>query len=312
MGVVLETVLPVFGLMLTGYIFARTRMIEPAGTRGISVFVFNVAIPALLFRSIAGEAPGAAGFGIVYTYFAGCFIVFAAAMALARVAFGHPLQLQSLVGINATFSNSVQLGIPLVFTAFGTAGEQPLLLVIAFHSLTLITVATALVEIGLGRGKGGLPALAAVIRALAQNPIIVAIAIGALFPLAGVGLAQPVDQFLKLFAAAGGPCALFVLGASLAELRLVGDLTETAAIGMLKLIVLPAVIYGLGRFVFVLPPIETAVATVCAAMPTGANAFILAQKYDLYVARSASLILVTTMLSVVTLSLCLAAFSELR
>ena len=55
-----------------------------------------------------------------------------------------------------------------------------------------------------------------------------------------------------------------------------------------------------------LPPLDTAVATACAAMPSGANAFILAQKYDLYVARSASVILVTTVLSVMTLSVCFA------
>jgi hypothetical protein len=312
MGVVLETVLPVFGLMLTGYVFARTRMIEPAGTRGISIFVFNVAIPALLFRSIAGESPGSSGLTIVFAYFTATLVLFGVAMLVARVHFGYPLPLQALLAITTSFGNSVQLGIPVVFTAFGPAGEQPLLLIIAFHSLVLITLTTALIEIGLGQGKGGLRALGRVVRALLQNPLIMSIAVGALFPLFGTKLPAPLDQFLKLFAAAGGPCALFVLGASLAELRLVGDLAETAVVGFLKLVVHPLIVYALCRYGFGLTPIETAVATVCAAMPSGANAFILAQKYDLYVARSASIILVTTAISVVTLSLCLAAFTGVR
>ena len=306
MGVVVDTVLPVFGLMLTGYIFARTRLIEPAGTRGLSVFVFSAAMPALLFRSIAAEGPSAAGLQIVYAYFAPTLVLFGAAMLLGRLRFGYPLQLQSLVGITASFGNSVQLGIPIIFTAFGPGGEQPLLLIIAFHSLVLITLATALVEIGLGKGKGGLRALGRVVRALVQNPLIISIAVGALFPLTGTRMPGPLDQFLRLFAAAGGPCALFVLGASLAGLRLSGDFAETALVGALKLVVHPLLVFAVCDLLLHLPPLDTAVATACAAMPSGANAFILAQRYDLYVARSASVILVTTVLSVMTLSVCFA------
>jgi predicted permease len=312
MGVVLETVLPVFGLLLTGYLFARTRWLEPSGTRGISVFVFNVAIPALLFRSIAGESPPASGLHVVYAYFSATLLLFAATLPLARFRFGYPLQLQSMVAVTATFGNSVQLGIPLIFTAFGTAGEQPLLLIIAFHSVVLITTTTALIEIGLGEGKGGLRAAGKVLGALLRNPLITSIALGALFPLTGTHMPAILDQFLKLLAAAGGPCALFVLGASLAELRLAGDLAETALVTALKLVVHPLAVYAMCRYGFALPPVETAVATACAAMPAGANAFILAQRYDLWVARCASIILVTTVLSVVTLSACLALFAALR
>jgi predicted permease len=309
MTVILGTVLPVFGLMLTGYLFARSGTIDAAGSRGLSVFVFNVAIPALLFRSLAGESRGA-GLGIVYAYFGGCLIVFALAMLVARLRFRHPLQLQSLMAINATFSNSVQLGIPIVFTAFGANGGHPLLLVIAFHTLTLMTLATILVEIGLGRGKGALRSVNSVLRALASNPLLLAIGAGWVWSLARLPLPGPLDEFLKLFGAAGSPCALFVLGASLATLRLSGDLAETLTVSALKLVVLPLVVYGLSRFVFELPPIEIAVATVTAALPSGANAFVLAQRYDLYVARSASIVLVTTVISVLSLSLCLAAFAR--
>src|SRR5262249_30244274 len=110
---------------------------------------------------------------------------------------------------------------------------------------------------------------------------------------------------LKLFSAAASPCALFVLGASLAELGLAGALAECAAVAVLKLLVLPAAIWALCRFAFALPPLETAVATVVAAPPTGATAFMLAQRYDLYAGRSAAIVLITPVLSVATLSLCL-------
>ena len=55
--------------------------------------------------------------------------------------------------------------------------------------------------------------------------------------------------------------------------------------------------------------LDTAVATTCAALPTGSNAFILAQRYNLYVARAASSVLISTVLSVFTLALLLAVLA---
>jgi malonate transporter len=310
MGGVVAIIVPVFGLMLTGFVFAKTRLIEPAGMRGLSVFVFNVAIPALLFRSLASASgpESAVGAGVAYAYFTGCLAVFFIAMALGRFWLKQSLEQQALVAIHATFSNSVQLGIPIIFLAFGRAGEAPILLIIAFHTIILISLTTVLVEIGLGRGKGALSACLAVARALVKNPIILAILAGDVWSRLGFPVAGPFDEFLKLFAAAASPCALFVLGASLAELRLSGAVAECMAVAALKLVLLPATIWALARFAFALPPVETAVATIVAATPTGANAFMLAQRYDLYTGRSAAIVLITTALSVATLSLCLVAF----
>ena len=179
MSVVLGVVLPVFGLILIGFAAVRGKLLDGAGARGISAFVFHLALPALLFRSLsAGSGLPAAGAGVVYAYFSGCLLVYALAMAAGRLFFRSRLEEQAMLAITATFSNSVQLGIPVIFTAFGAAGERPALLVIAFHSVTLLTLSTALVEIGLGRGAGPLRAPVAVLRSLITNPLILAILAG--------------------------------------------------------------------------------------------------------------------------------------
>ncbi len=58
MSGILGIVLPVFALVLAGYIGGRARWLSEEGVKGLSSFVFYLAIPALLFRTLArGEIP---------------------------------------------------------------------------------------------------------------------------------------------------------------------------------------------------------------------------------------------------------------
>ena len=69
---------------------------------------------------------------------------------------------------------------------------------------------------------------------------------------------------------------------------------------VLKLLAMPALVW-LVAWAMALSPLETAVAVMAAAMPTGANAFLMAQRYQVGAARSGATVLVSTVLSVVTL-----------
>jgi hypothetical protein len=62
----------------------------------------------------------------------------------------------------------------------------------------------------------------------------------------------------------------------------------------------------LAWYVFELPPLAATVAVITAAIPSGANVFIMARQYDIYLGRAASAVLISTALSVVTLTFLLA------
>ena len=47
MAVTLEVVAPIFGIMLLGFAAAKLRFFEETAVRGLVLFVFNFAIPAL-------------------------------------------------------------------------------------------------------------------------------------------------------------------------------------------------------------------------------------------------------------------------
>jgi predicted permease len=311
MRISLEIVLPVFALILCGFVFARAQVLSAEGIKGLSAFVFYVAIPALLFRSMAaGVLREGMNLDVVYVYYIGAMIMFATAMMIGRFAFGLDLAKQSLLAMNATFSNAVLLGIPLIFTAFGTAGQVAVLLIASLHSLVLFTLATVLIEVGLGAGRAPGRVAGATALAVARNPFMISVAVGSVWGFAGLDVPVPLDTFTRLLAGAAAPAALFALGATLAEFRLGGDMRDVAAIVVLKMLVHPALVWVLATQLFRLGPIDTAVVVIVAALPTGANPFILAQRYDIYVQRSASSVVITTALSVLSAALLLAWYAQ--
>jgi len=305
-----ETVLPIFGLVLCGYLVARARLLSEEGLRGLTGFVFYVAIPALLFRIMAAsDLPRTADLGVLLAYFGGGVAVFALAAALGRAAFKLGLPELAVMGMGTAFSNAVMLGIPVVLTVFGEPGLVPLTLIITFQAAVLFPLTAVLIEVGRG-GEGGIGRVAgATARSLAGNPVILAILAGVAFGATGLGVPTPFQTFLKLLAGAAAPCALFALGGSLAAFNIAGDLKQSASVVLLKLFLHPLLVWLLARYVFELTPLWTAVATVTAAMPCGANVFVFARQYDVFVNRTAAALLISTALSVVTVAALIASLT---
>jgi hypothetical protein len=276
--------------------------------RGIAEFVYWVAIPALLFRTMASNAPPEhKDLATLAAYFLSCFLVYGLSLPVLRSLFGVRLAEGAVMGMGATFGNSVMLGIPLVQRSLGAEGLATLLLIISVHAALLFTLASITLEIGRGRGSGAKlgDALKSAGLSAARNPMILAIVAGLAFSVMGLRLPSALDRAAELLSAAGIPCALFALGAGLIGIRPGHDLAVPLFVTAIKLLVLPAIVYAAGRWVFDLTPLALAVSVICAALPSGNNAFIFAQRHQLGVERSASAVLLSTALSVVTLSLLL-------
>lgn len=297
---------PIFGLMAFGYAATFTRVFDAAAARALAGFVFYFAIPVMLFRSMASaRLPDQIPWGYLLSYYLGAAVVFAAGMAGARALFGGSFERQAIAGFSAAFGNTVLLGIPLVLTTFGERASLPLFLLVAFHSTLLFTVVTVVIEIGRG-SRAGLRALpVAILGGLATNPVLWGLILGVAFSLAGLRLPGPLERWAALIGNGAAPCALFSVGASLRAYRLKGALAPAAMIAALKLVAHPLLVVGLIRLVFEVPPLWAKVAIVIAALPVGVNPYLFAVRYDAGQAESASAILLTSLLSVVTVSVVL-------
>ena len=303
METTVESVLPVFGLVLCGYLVGRSRLLTVEGVTGLTRFVFYVAIPVLLFRTISrNELPDWSDLSVLFAYYGGCFGLFLLACVIGRLLFALPMDQLGIFAIGSVYANTVLLGLPLMLAVHGEAGLLPILLIISFHNTLLLPWTTVVIEIGRGQpGQWG-HVLGSSLKALVTNPVVIALAFGLIVAALRLGLPKPADRMAELLGAAAAPCALFALGASLAGYRIAGRLSESMTIVALRLVAHPVIVWFLARYLFELDPLWTAVATLTAALPTGANVFVLSQSYGLYVARATSATLISTGLSIFTVA----------
>jgi len=308
MRAVIDVVLPVFGLILCGFLAGRFRLLGEASSEALNRFVYWFALPALLFVSMARvPAREILNGPFIAAYLLAVAIVGTAAVLVARAVFPNLRQALVLHGLTATFANTGYMGVPLYLTAFGPEGAMPAIIAAALNSAVMVATAIVLVELaGGGRGR-----MAATLRRVAigftRNPLVLAPAAGIAWSVSGAALPGFATAFFQLLGAAAGPCALFAMGMFLAaqpmrHLFFGRRAAEAFWMTGLKLLVLPAVTYALG-WLFGLDPFWLASVTILSALPTGALAFVVAQQYGIYVQETSAVILVSTVLSVVTLSI---------
>jgi predicted permease len=234
--------------------------------------------------------------------------VFALGALLGRLLHRSPPEVMVMQALNACFSNTGYMGIPLFIAAFGPQGVAPAALATVVMSAVMVGLAVVALELAGASGKGVAAALGDVVRALGRNPLVVAPLAGLALSALGAPLPRPLVTFSEITGAAAGPCALFAIGLFLAGRPLTGQLGEVAWITALKLVVQPALCWWLATRVFAMEPEWAAAAVILAALPTGALTFVVAQQYRTYVEKTSTAILVTTVVSTVTLSFVLAAY----
>jgi predicted permease len=292
-----------------GALAVKLRVLDDGAVKGLVLFVFNFAIPVLLFRSLAHtELPPDIEWAFLFSYFLGALILFFAGTAVGRYGFQRNLADQAIFGMGACFSNTVLIGIPILFTAYGPEATLPTLLIIAFHGPILMSLTAGLIRVG----KGDVVTLGGQVKTvgmeLFRNPIIAGILLGLLMNLGGWAIPGPVDRLAELLGGAAVPTALFALGASLAAYPITGDVPPALILSGLKLLLHPFLVWLLAVPVFGLEGIWVPVAVTMAAMPSGINVYLFGARYDAAPGVAARTVFLTNIFSLVTLSVLLYLF----
>jgi predicted permease len=303
MSSVLTTILPVFGLIALGFICARTNFISPAAGQGLSQVVFSLAMPALLFRTVATiDQQSLSPWPLWASLFGGIAAVWIITTVIAsttKLIDAAPAS----AAMGASFGNLAMLGLPLMLAHFGDRAALPVGFVLSIHAPILWLAAVIHIE---SSGRGHLPSFVNVVRQLVnqliRNPIVLALLLGTFWRWTGLGLHPIADRFLDLLGEAGIPTALVALGLTLAGYSLKGQWRGILTLMTLKMALLPLVVWLIARYVVGLEPFWTEVVVVLAAMPTGANAYLFAERYATGSAPVSGAVALGTALSLVTLS----------
>jgi len=280
---VFSALLPVVLLIVTGAVAGRAGWIRGEAIKDLSNLVFMVLTPALLFRTMSTVHVEQLNFKPVAMYFAAVLMLFSGMLVWRGMS-----RRAAVLALAATFSNTVMIGIPLIGLAYGQAGLVTLFTLISVHSLVLLTVATVVLEIVAARderasGQGAQRHMALTVLAAVKNgiihPVPLPIIVGLLFAQTGLTLPEVVDKPLNLLGNALGPLALVLVGVTLMQVQVGPHLKNAIGISLLKNLALPALVAALG-LALGMEGLPLTVMIVTASLPTGANVFLFAQRYE--------------------------------
>ena len=121
--------------------------------------------------------------------------------------------------------------------------------------------------------------LLSTLRNAVIHPVVLPVLAGLLWNVAGLPLWGPLDEVLQLLGSAMVPLCLTLIGMTLAYLGLPRQLDGAIAVSLLKLLLQPALVWAVAAGLFGLSGLTLSVLVVAAALPTGSNAMMFAQRY---------------------------------
>ena len=147
MDALINVVIPVFGLILTGYLAGRFEVLGPESAAALTRFVYYFAFPAALFV-FSARAPIDRIFNwpFIGAFVVGSGLTLLIALIMGRLWFRHDLATLSVVGFTAVFGNVIAMGLPLLLTAYGPDGALPAIVVALVFSVLFISSVIAVLE----------------------------------------------------------------------------------------------------------------------------------------------------------------------
>ncbi|MBU3637966.1 AEC family transporter [Polynucleobacter sp. AP-RePozz3-80-G7] len=298
---VFNVVLPVFLLILIGYVGGRTGKLGINASVELNRFVVWLALPAQLFNFAANSGwqtlwqPG-----FITAFFLSCLIVFLLVLLVSWVCH-RDLAAASFDGLSASYSNTGYMGIPLCALALGQDGLAPAI-ISTFIVFVMFALATVLIEIGILSHKKPHEIGLSVIKSLCTNPLLIAPVAGLLWASSDLTLYDPIAQVIAFLAAASTPCALVSIGLFLMQKSTAAP-ARAWGISLAKLILQPLIAWVIAGPILELPALWVSAIVILSALPTGTGPFMLAQYYKADGSVISRVVLITTVSSLLTLSL---------
>jgi predicted permease len=277
MTTIFLALLPVFIVILVGFALRRSGVIGEAQWAGLDQLCYFVLFPAIIFKEIAS-----ADFtGVPVLQMAGAMVLAVCVMIGLLVALNRPLmaglgmsgpQFTSLVQGAARWHTFIAFAIiPLQFGpaalslgAVSAAAMTPLL-----NILCVIVMARFAAEAKLSARK--------LLLSIIRNPFVFSSLGGVAWQVSGLELPGMALQVLDMIGRGALGLALLTVGAGLRLGDAISSWPPVATAVVLKLLAMPLIMAGM----LILMGVEGqafAVAMLCAAVPTGSGAYVLARQ----------------------------------
>lgn len=292
LNALLVVMLPVFLVVAVGFVLARSFTIDQLSLNKVQLYALT---PALAYSSIMRTTVQISD---VAQLAAGYFIVTIAAGGLAAlVARLLPTAVRRGVIASVMLGNNGNFGLPIALLALGQPGLDQAIVIFMFAIAMLWTVGPALFGAALStRG---------VLVSIMRLPVIWAMVLAVTLRMLDFEPPPGITTGVDMMGQASVPMILIALGIQLGYARrvLVNATVVTAVV--LRLVIVPLMGWGIGLLVG-LRGLELQSIVLALSMPTAVNVFLLALEFRQDAETVASVVAVSTVVSLVTISLVVA------
>ncbi len=306
---ILAVITPIYLLIGLGYAMTRWGLFKKEEMRVLGKFVLNVALPALIIRSLTQTALTQVFHpSYLAVYFLGTSLVIALGYLWSRGLAGQDKLESTFNVIGMSCANSGFIGYPLLLLVMPPMAGQILALNMLGENLLIIPFLIFMAE----RDRAshlGWSMVGQAFKRLLTNPVVLGIGGGLICAVSGVVLPSALAKTIDLMALASSALSLFVIGGSLVGISLRHQASHIAPTVLGKLIIHPLLVFAAAALIQsvgfpALEPDYKKAALIMAATPMMGVYPTLAQAYGRE-GSSALNMLVATVLSFPSLSLLL-------
>ena len=294
-----NTVLPIFAVMLAGFLLRRFGFLPESFFQYGNKLVFYGALPASLFFSVYELDMG--------HFFDSRFVAFTVLSTFLSflLLWGiteWTVKDKSVIGtmVQAGYrGNFAILGIPLLHNVIGVENSEKSLLVIGFV-LPLYSIFSVVVLTIRSRNPEKID-VKKILLHIVKNPLIISIAAGFLFVLLPFRLPGPAEQTVGLFQTLSTPLALLCLGGSIQVRKADSRFRRSVVSSLIKTMVLPLIFVPAAYFLG-FRSYDLTVILIMFGAPTAVASYSMATEMGGDGEIAANAVIFSTFLSVFTLT----------
>lgn len=286
-------------LMGAGYLALKGRILTLPALKGLSGFVVNVTIPALIIASlqvpVSPERLSGAGEIIVLSvlFYGLALLVAAVTVKLLGVASSERGVFQFAI----VFPNVGFMGFPIIESLYGIESLFYVVIVNLIFNILVFSLGILLITDGKGQKSQFKPAML-------LNAGIVASLVGFVLFLSSTRIPSPVIDAVSLLGGITTPLAMVVVGGLLATFpaRKMLEDWRIPFVGIIRLVIIPLILLAtLTPFAGEFP--TYGIFIILSAMPSAAYTVIFAEEYGADAMLASRIVFISTLMSLVTIPL---------
>jgi len=288
---IIETIVPIFLIIVFGYILQQKGLIKAQFIQEANRFVFLFSLPVLIFTGIMKSDIKDVGLinilsVVIPTLVILCFaFLLALAMGLRKGTLGSFVQ--------TTFhGNITYIGLAVLYYLLGEEGLKKGSILIGFLILMNNTLAIAILSWTSQQHDNMWKSLVSVIR----TPLIVATLMGMLFLYLDITVPKLLLKSMVILGNIALPMALIIIGASMSVSTVKSSFRLSGIVTALKLMALPSLSF-LFCYMYAIPLSDALPGIILLATPTATTSFILANQLGGNTELASGVITLSTLLS---------------